>query len=304
METRAAAPRDGGRLVATDVAQANVRVEGEGPAVVLIHGFSAALGWWDEIAPALAKTHRVIRLDLIGHGGTAAPRSGYEIPHQAALVAAVLDRLGVDRASVIGHSMGGEVATALLEARPAKHRPHRPDRHAANRGSGLRPPHACLPVSGAGASPVTSAHGLGASSRPRARVRAGLRGAAALRRRRAPADLHGVPLGPRGERRLPGPALRVRAPRQVNPVPPLLVIFGALDAIVSPQSAALYERVPGAEVIVLPGVGHSPDGRGPVDDVRPDRKQAHIRGEEAIRGTFRPPYAPLTPILSPSGAEG
>ena len=72
------------------------------------------------IAPALATDHRVIRVDLIGHGGTAAPAAGYTIPRQAELVAAVLDRLGVDRVTVIGHSMGGEVATALAERNPAR----------------------------------------------------------------------------------------------------------------------------------------------------------------------------------------
>ena len=45
--TRAAAPRDDGRLVATPRIEANVRVEGEGPPLVLIHGFAASLGWWD-----------------------------------------------------------------------------------------------------------------------------------------------------------------------------------------------------------------------------------------------------------------
>jgi pimeloyl-ACP methyl ester carboxylesterase len=74
-KTRAAAPRDGGRLIDTDVVQANVKVEGGGPPIVMIHGFGAALDWWDAIALELAKDHRVIRLDLIGHGGTAAPAS-------------------------------------------------------------------------------------------------------------------------------------------------------------------------------------------------------------------------------------
>ena len=86
----------------------------------MIHGFGAAIDWWDEIAPALATDHRVIRVDLIGHGGTAAPAAGYTIPRQAELVAAVLDRLGIDRVIVIGHSMGGEVATALTERDPAR----------------------------------------------------------------------------------------------------------------------------------------------------------------------------------------
>jgi pimeloyl-ACP methyl ester carboxylesterase len=71
--TRAAMARSGGTVMETGVVPANVKVEGEGPPIVLIHGFGAALDWWDEIAPQLATDHRVIRLDLIGHGGTEAP---------------------------------------------------------------------------------------------------------------------------------------------------------------------------------------------------------------------------------------
>src|SRR5262249_55520458 len=95
-KTRAALPRDGGAIIDTGIVAANVRSEGDGPAVVLIHGFSAAIDWWDDIAPRLAAAHRVIRVDLIGHGGTAAPDRGYSIERQAALVGAVLDKLGVD----------------------------------------------------------------------------------------------------------------------------------------------------------------------------------------------------------------
>lgn len=119
-KTRAAAARSGGTVMDTGIVPANVKVEGEGPPIVLIHGFGAALDWWDDIAPALAADHRVIRLDLIGHGGTEAPASGYTIERQAKLVAAVLDKLGVDRVIAIGHSMGGEVATALAEVNPER----------------------------------------------------------------------------------------------------------------------------------------------------------------------------------------
>ncbi|MFD0987132.1 alpha/beta fold hydrolase [Methyloligella solikamskensis] len=117
-ETRKAAPRDGGKIVDTPVVTANVKIEGDGPPLLLIHGFSAALDWWDEIAPALAKTHKVIRLDLIGHGGTEAPHAGYTIEDQAKLAGAVLDKLEIDSLPVIGHSMGGEVAGELAETRP------------------------------------------------------------------------------------------------------------------------------------------------------------------------------------------
>ena len=115
---RNAAPRDGEKLIETEIVTANVKVEGVGPTIVMIHGFSAAIGWWDSISGDLATDHQVVRLDLIGHGGTAAPRAGYAIERQAALVSAVLDDLQVESATVIGHSMGGEVATALVEMRP------------------------------------------------------------------------------------------------------------------------------------------------------------------------------------------
>jgi pimeloyl-ACP methyl ester carboxylesterase len=119
-KTRAASPRDGGQIVQTSVVPANVKAEGAGPPVVFLHGFGAALDWWDDIASDLVTDHRIIRIDLIGHGGTEAPSSGYAIHRQAALVSAILDKLSVDRATVIGHSMGGEVATALAEVKPER----------------------------------------------------------------------------------------------------------------------------------------------------------------------------------------
>ena len=125
-KVRNAAPREGGKLIETEIVTANVKVEGAGPTIVMIHGFSAAIGWWDPISDDLATDHQVVRLDLIGHGGTAAPRAGYAIERQAALVSAVLDNLGVESAKVIGHSMGGEVATALVEMRPNSRRTSRP----------------------------------------------------------------------------------------------------------------------------------------------------------------------------------
>lgn len=46
MQTRAAAPRDGGQIIDTGIVPANVKVEGSGPTLVLIHGFGAAIDWW------------------------------------------------------------------------------------------------------------------------------------------------------------------------------------------------------------------------------------------------------------------
>lgn len=86
--------------------------------IVLIHCFTCAINWWDGIIPRLARTHRVVAVDLLGHGGSEKPDSGYSIENQADLVAGVLGRLGVRDAEVVGHSLGGPVAIALAERSP------------------------------------------------------------------------------------------------------------------------------------------------------------------------------------------
>jgi pimeloyl-ACP methyl ester carboxylesterase len=89
------------------------------PGLLLIHGTAASTAWWDPVIPQLAGDCRVIRVDMAGHGRSSAPAGGYDIPAQARRVGAVLDRLGVGQVTVIGHSTGGCVATALAEQRPA-----------------------------------------------------------------------------------------------------------------------------------------------------------------------------------------
>ncbi|HWO17086.1 MAG TPA: alpha/beta hydrolase [Solirubrobacterales bacterium] len=81
--------------------------------IVLIHCFTCAIDWWDEMMPALERKHRVIAVDLLGFGGSEKPESGYSMEDEAALVAEALSRLDVDDATVVGHSLGGTVATAL-----------------------------------------------------------------------------------------------------------------------------------------------------------------------------------------------
>ena len=83
--------------------------------------------------PALERNHRVIAVDLLGHGGSEKPSSGYSIENQAELVAEALERLGVRDAEVVGHSLGGAVAVALAEQSPAAGRPRGDHRHAARR---------------------------------------------------------------------------------------------------------------------------------------------------------------------------
>jgi pimeloyl-ACP methyl ester carboxylesterase len=112
---------DGGQIL--QLPGGDVQVVSEGPTavgarqaglpVVLVHCYGCSLHWWDSMAPILAERHRVIRIDLLGHGGSAKPKSGYEIDQQAALAAAALGQLDVQGAVVVGHSMGFSVTVAL-----------------------------------------------------------------------------------------------------------------------------------------------------------------------------------------------
>lgn len=86
-----------------------------GAPIVLIHCYVCSLHWWDSMVPLLSEEHRVITLDLLGHGGSAKPSSGYSIEDQASLVGEALNELQVQGAVVVGHSLGASVATALAE---------------------------------------------------------------------------------------------------------------------------------------------------------------------------------------------
>ncbi|MEA2364492.1 MAG: hypothetical protein QOI32_4 [Thermoleophilaceae bacterium] len=108
---------DVGRVLALPGPDLQIREDGRrgDPPIVLLHCYTCSIEWWDGLAPALARRHRVIRLDLIGHGGSEKPRSGYSMRDQARQVAIALQRLNVRHAVVVGHSMGVSVATALAE---------------------------------------------------------------------------------------------------------------------------------------------------------------------------------------------
>jgi pimeloyl-ACP methyl ester carboxylesterase len=98
--------------------QAIERGPRRGSPIVLVHCFTCSINWWDGMIPLLAREHRVIAMDLLGHGGSEKPTSGYSIPEQADLLAAALGRLGVREAEVVGHSLGGPISIALAEQSP------------------------------------------------------------------------------------------------------------------------------------------------------------------------------------------
>jgi pimeloyl-ACP methyl ester carboxylesterase len=93
----------------------HVRVDGpaDGRPLVLLHGFSGSMHWFDLVVPLLNDAFRQIRVDLLGHGSTGGPAA--DAPVQARAIEAVLAELDVRGATAIGHSFGADVAVELAE---------------------------------------------------------------------------------------------------------------------------------------------------------------------------------------------
>jgi pimeloyl-ACP methyl ester carboxylesterase len=250
---------EGGQLYVTDEGP---RVA---PAIVLIHGFGGSVRWWDLLVPGLAERHRVIRVDLLGHGRSAKPAGGgYGIAEQGRRVGEALDLLGVGEALVVGHSTGGSVATSLAEQR----RDLVTALALVNSGPRIE---AVVPQGPAGRLleiPVVG-HLLW-------RVRTDT----LIRRAAATAVTRDVPLpeaiidDARGMTYHAFTATSQAAEDYLRqrPLPdrlaalgtPLLVIFGAEDRRWLSSSAAGYRAVPSARIEMLTGVGHSPPLEEPV----------------------------------------
>lgn len=110
----------GGRILDLPGGEMQVLERGprRGKPIVLIHCFSCAIDWWDRMLPMLQRKHRVIAVDLLGHGGSEKPGTGYTPVNQAQVVAEALRQLGVSDAEIVGHSLGGTVAVALAQEHP------------------------------------------------------------------------------------------------------------------------------------------------------------------------------------------
>ena len=93
---------------------------GEGPPVVLLHGFASSIENWLTVMPKLVRDHRVIAIDLRGFGWTDRPVADYSPAAQAKLLKAVLDERKVNKVSIVAHSWGSSVALAFALAYPAQ----------------------------------------------------------------------------------------------------------------------------------------------------------------------------------------
>jgi pimeloyl-ACP methyl ester carboxylesterase len=108
------------QMVETNGTRLNVRVGGQGPAVVLLHGFGDTGDMWAPLAAVLAKDHTVIVPDLRGMGLSAHPDTGYTKKNQALDIAGVMDALKIEKADLVTHDIGNMVGYALAAQFPAR----------------------------------------------------------------------------------------------------------------------------------------------------------------------------------------
>jgi pimeloyl-ACP methyl ester carboxylesterase len=223
----------------------------DAPAILLIHGTASSARSWDLLVPMLTKSHRVIRIDLLGHGRSAETVDGsYKIPDQARRVSVALDWVGVKECVVVGHSSGGAVATALAEQRP-------------DLVTGL----VLIDTGPSLDAFIAPESGIGFSQWPptdeqiRQLASTGFSRAGYEIPQEFLDDVRGMTYQSFSAIMLaPADYLQQRAlPDRLKALRiPLQVIFGDQDRRWRPSSAADYRVVPGAKVEWLSGVGHSP----------------------------------------------
>ena len=88
-------------------------VEGEGPWLILLHGFGSSLRDWELHRPVFAEHHRVLSIDLRGFGESSKTHGPFTVERFAADVFVIMDRLKIEKADVLGYSLGGAVAFEL-----------------------------------------------------------------------------------------------------------------------------------------------------------------------------------------------
>ncbi len=88
--------------------------------LVLIHGLSSSMGFWEHQVPDIAPDRRVLALDLPGYGASSRPDAPYSPPWFASVVVGWVDVVGLEQAVVVGHSMGGQVALTMALEHPQR----------------------------------------------------------------------------------------------------------------------------------------------------------------------------------------
>jgi pimeloyl-ACP methyl ester carboxylesterase len=108
------------RNLKTDGVTIHLRAGGQGPAVVMLHGFGDTGDMWAPVASVLAKDHRVVVPDLRGMGLSSHPERGYDKKTQALDIAAIMDRLKIEKAAFVTHDIGNMVGYAFAAQFPTR----------------------------------------------------------------------------------------------------------------------------------------------------------------------------------------
>ena len=91
---------------------------GEGRAIICVHGLTANCRCWDTMAASLAPSYKVIALDLRGRGLSEKPPEGYCVEQHCRDIEAVIENLGIERPVLIGHSLGALIVLVFTALRP------------------------------------------------------------------------------------------------------------------------------------------------------------------------------------------
>jgi len=122
MTVASGAPRAEERFIDLDDVRLRALIEGEGEPILVLHGFTGCAESMQSVATSLRDRCRVIRLDLIGHGGSEAPASEavYSMSRCAGQIVEAVERLDLGRPHLLGYSMGGRAAIAAAVAAPER----------------------------------------------------------------------------------------------------------------------------------------------------------------------------------------
>jgi pimeloyl-ACP methyl ester carboxylesterase len=263
-QTEPAKAANGSRVLDLPGGDLNVTDRGprDAPTILLVHCYTCSIDYWQRLEPLLRRDHRVIAVDLLGHGDSEKPKDGYSMEHQADTIAAALDDLGVKPVLAVGQSLGGPVSTALAQRHPDR------VRGLVIMDSASQTKYVDLPLTAR----IARAPVIGPAIKqvvPDSTIHKELSKAFHEGFEFPDAfvdDVTGMTYTAFAESPEQGGDFtdaehlddRIAATRL-----PATVIFGAEDRIVNPDSADDYRDIPRAKVVVLPGIGHTPQMEAP-----------------------------------------
>src|SRR4051794_33801353 len=246
---------------------------GEGPLLVLLHGIASTADTWAPVAAALAARHTVLAPDLLGHGDSAKPRGDYSLGAYASGVRDLVAALGYERATVVGHSLGGGIAMQF-----AYQFPERIERlvlissgglgrevHPILRAATLPGSELVLALLGGGWLRATGGAMRGALARLGLKTGEGLGGGTARVRSPAGAGARGA-FVQTARAAIDAGGQRVSAPDRLYLAAelPTLIVWGGRDPIIpADHGRAAHAAIPGSRLEVFPRAGHFPHREEP-----------------------------------------